>query len=65
MLISYSAYFILLFNVTPLLGLVAAEGLRELLEPFGELVRSLDLPDWLIHWGHPGNMVRQTRLVDA
>ncbi|CAI5525803.1 unnamed protein product [Closterium sp. Naga37s-1] len=33
-----------------------ADALRELLEPYGELVRSWNLPDWLIHWGHPGNM---------
>jgi len=25
--------------------------------PFVELVKSLNLPDWLVHWGHPGNMV--------
>jgi hypothetical protein len=26
--------------------------------PFVELVKTLDLPGWLVHWGHPGNMVR-------
>ncbi|CAI5457702.1 unnamed protein product [Closterium sp. Yama58-4] len=40
----------------PVAALAAADALRELLEPYGELVRSWDLPDWLIHWGHPGNM---------
>jgi len=24
--------------------------------PFVELVKSWDLPGWLVHWGHPGNM---------
>ncbi|MBA0824157.1 hypothetical protein Goarm_020839 [Gossypium armourianum] len=24
--------------------------------PFVELVKSWNLPDWLVHWGHPGNM---------
>ncbi|CAI5522781.1 unnamed protein product [Closterium sp. Naga37s-1] len=40
----------------PVAALAAADALRELLEPYGELVRSWNLPDWLIHWGHPGNM---------
>jgi hypothetical protein len=26
--------------------------------PFVELVKTWDLPGWLVHWGHPGNMVR-------
>ncbi|KAE9612321.1 hypothetical protein Lal_00022847 [Lupinus albus] len=25
-------------------------------EPFVEVVKSFDLPGWLVHWGHPGNM---------
>ncbi|KAF9665071.1 hypothetical protein SADUNF_Sadunf16G0084000 [Salix dunnii] len=29
---------------------------RSLFGPFVELVKSLNLPDWLVHWGHPGNM---------
>ncbi|KAL1331989.1 uncharacterized protein LOC130961816 [Arachis stenosperma] len=24
--------------------------------PFVQLVKSWNLPDWLVHWGHPGNM---------
>eukprot|EP00271_Cylindrocystis_brebissonii_P014729 TRINITY_DN36207_c0_g1_i1.p1 TRINITY_DN36207_c0_g1~~TRINITY_DN36207_c0_g1_i1.p1 ORF type:complete len:236 (+),score=32.11 TRINITY_DN36207_c0_g1_i1:103-810(+) len=40
----------------PVVTLAAAEGLRELLEPLAEEVNLLNLPDWLVHWGHPGNM---------
>ncbi|KAG8504125.1 hypothetical protein CXB51_002492 [Gossypium anomalum] len=29
---------------------------RSLFGPFVELVKSWNLPDWLVHWGHPGNM---------
>ena len=58
---SHSGCIVIYFDVSPLLGCGAAEGLRELLEPVGELVRSWNLPDWLIHWGHPGNMVMQAR----
>lgn len=41
-----------------LLCVYSAEGIASLFEPIAEVVRSLDLPDWLVHWGHPGNMVR-------
>jgi hypothetical protein len=30
--------------------------------PFVELVKTWDLPGWLVHWGHPGNMVRVSPL---
>jgi hypothetical protein len=30
---------------------------RSVFGPFVELVKSFNLPDWLVHWGHPGNMV--------
>ncbi|KAD4384442.1 hypothetical protein E3N88_24610 [Mikania micrantha] len=43
----------------PLLLLAALPGagtIRSLFGPFVELVKSWDLPDWLVHWGHPGNM---------
>ncbi|KAI5073137.1 hypothetical protein GOP47_0011150 [Adiantum capillus-veneris] len=46
-------------SLLPLLAIAALPGARtvaELFEPIAELVRSLDLPDWLVHWGHPGNM---------
>lgn len=36
---------------------IAAEAVRSVFGPFVELVKSLNLPDWLVHWGHPGNMV--------
>ncbi|KAK9158593.1 hypothetical protein Scep_005167 [Stephania cephalantha] len=29
---------------------------RSLFGPFVELVKSWDLPNWLVHWGHPVNM---------
>ncbi|KAL1820099.1 hypothetical protein ACET3Z_014968 [Daucus carota] len=43
----------------PLLFLAALPGagtIRSLFGPFVELVQSLNLPGWLVHWGHPGNM---------
>ncbi|GFY93310.1 hypothetical protein Acr_08g0017060 [Actinidia rufa] len=51
----------LLYSFTPLpLLLVAAlpgaGTVRSLFVPFVELVKSWNLPDWLVHWGHPGNM---------
>lgn len=51
----------LLYSLTPLpLLLVAAlpgaATVRSLFGPFVELVKSWNLPDWLVHWGHPGNM---------
>lgn len=39
-------------------GLNSAEAVRSVFGPFVELVKSWNLPDWLVHWGHPGNMVR-------
>ncbi|KAG0614688.1 hypothetical protein M758_6G196100 [Ceratodon purpureus] len=48
-----------LMSVAPILALAALPGagaITELFTPFGELVRTWDLPQWLIHWGHPGNM---------
>ncbi|EXB75877.1 hypothetical protein L484_022554 [Morus notabilis] len=51
----------LLYSFSPLpLMLVAAlpgaGAVRSLFGPFVELVKSWNLPDWLVHWGHPGNM---------
>ncbi|XP_039015692.1 uncharacterized protein LOC120146106 [Hibiscus syriacus] len=51
----------LMYSFTPLpLLLVAtlpgAGTVRSLFGPFVELVKSWNLPDWLVHWGHPGNM---------
>ncbi|TYK07320.1 uncharacterized protein E5676_scaffold202G00350 [Cucumis melo var. makuwa] len=43
----------------PLLFIAALPGggtVRSLFGPFVELVKSLNLPEWLVHWGHPGNM---------
>uniref|UniRef100_A0A0E0K8I7 Cytochrome b561 domain-containing protein n=1 Tax=Oryza punctata TaxID=4537 RepID=A0A0E0K8I7_ORYPU len=36
--------------------LPGAEPVRAVFEPFVELVKTWDLPGWLVHWGHPGNM---------
>ncbi|KAK2654949.1 hypothetical protein Ddye_008001 [Dipteronia dyeriana] len=51
----------LLYSLSPLpfLFLAALPGagtVRSLFGPFVEIVKSLNLPDWLVHWGHPGNM---------
>ncbi|CAN6824969.1 unnamed protein product [Brassica oleracea] len=51
----------LMLSVSPLpLLLVAtlpgAGTVRSVIGPFVEIVKSLNLPDWLVHWGHPGNM---------
>lgn len=47
------------FSPLPLLVLAALPGaatVTSVFDPFVELVKSWNLPDWLIHWGHPGNM---------
>ncbi|KAL3531979.1 hypothetical protein ACH5RR_005500 [Cinchona calisaya] len=47
------------FTPVPLLFVAALPGaatVRSLFGPFVELVKSWNLPDWLVHWGHPGNM---------
>ncbi|XP_061357156.1 uncharacterized protein LOC133301530 [Gastrolobium bilobum] len=43
----------LLYAATLLPG---GEAVTSAFGPFVELVKSLNLPDWLVHWGHPGNM---------
>lgn len=47
------------FSPLPLMFFAALPGagtIRSLFGPFVELVKSWNLPDWLVHWGHPGNM---------
>ncbi|XP_018832381.2 uncharacterized protein LOC108999970 [Juglans regia] len=47
------------FTPLPLLFLATLPGagaLRSVFGPFVELVKSWNLPSWLVHWGHPGNM---------
>ncbi|KAK2981197.1 hypothetical protein RJ640_007131 [Escallonia rubra] len=47
------------FTPLPLLLVAALPGastVRSLFGPFVELVQSWNLPGWLVHWGHPGNM---------
>ncbi|XVF76386.1 hypothetical protein PTKIN_Ptkin13bG0262500 [Pterospermum kingtungense] len=47
------------FSPLPLLVVAALPGagtVKSLFGPFVELVKSWNLPDWLVHWGHPGNM---------
>lgn len=51
----------LLYSFTPLpllfmAALPGAGAVRSLFGPFSELVKSFNLPGWLVHWGHPGNM---------
>ncbi|GMI80959.1 hypothetical protein like AT2G36885 [Hibiscus trionum] len=51
----------LFYSFTPLpfllvAALPGAGTVRSLFGPFVELVKSWNLPDWLVHWGHPGNM---------
>ncbi|KAK1429473.1 hypothetical protein QVD17_11682 [Tagetes erecta] len=51
----------MLYSISPLplLLLAALPGagtIRSVFGPFVELVKSWSLPDWLVHWGHPGNM---------
>ncbi|KAL6907435.1 hypothetical protein ACP4OV_002474 [Aristida adscensionis] len=36
--------------------LPGAEPVSAVFAPFVELVKTWDLPGWLVHWGHPGNM---------
>ncbi|KMT06213.1 hypothetical protein BVRB_7g161430 [Beta vulgaris subsp. vulgaris] len=47
------------FNPLPFMLLAAlpgAETVRSVFGPFAELVKTFNLPGWLVHWGHPGNM---------
>lgn len=48
------------FSPLPLLFAAAllpgGEAVSSVFGPFVELVKSWNLPDWLVHWGHPGNM---------
>uniref|UniRef100_A0A7N0VFU4 Uncharacterized protein n=1 Tax=Kalanchoe fedtschenkoi TaxID=63787 RepID=A0A7N0VFU4_KALFE len=47
------------FSPLPLLLVAALPGagvIRSAFAPFVELVKSWNLPDWLVHWGHPANM---------
>ncbi|URD90664.1 hypothetical protein MUK42_26643, partial [Musa troglodytarum] len=41
-----------------------AEAVRSTFEPFVELVKTWNLPDWLVHWGHPGNMEEKAKAKD-
>lgn len=34
----------------------AAEGIRQALTPAADYFSTLGVPEWLVHWGHPGNM---------
>ncbi|XP_020207026.1 uncharacterized protein LOC109792054 [Cajanus cajan] len=36
--------------------LPGGEAITSAFGPFVDLVKSWNLPDWLVHWGHPGNM---------
>ncbi|KAG1662945.1 hypothetical protein FOA52_006698 [Chlamydomonas sp. UWO 241] len=43
-------------TAVPLFTLAAADAIREALTPAAAYFNTLDLPEALIHWGHPGNM---------
>lgn len=43
-------------SVEPLYTLAAAGGIRTALTPAAEYFNTLGVPEWLVHWGHPGNM---------
>nr|XP_029119764.1 uncharacterized protein LOC105042947 isoform X2 [Elaeis guineensis] len=51
LLYSVAPYPLLLAALLPGAGIV-----RSIFDPFVELVKTWNLPDWLVHWGHPGNM---------
>ncbi|KAH6762307.1 translation initiation factor [Perilla frutescens var. hirtella] len=51
LLYSFSPLSLLLFSALP-----GATSVTSVLRPFVELVKSWNLPEWLVHWGHPGNM---------
>ncbi|KAF8066288.1 NDB1 [Scenedesmus sp. PABB004] len=40
----------------PLYELAGAQGIRAALTPAADYFSTLGVPDWLVHWGHPGNM---------
>ncbi|XP_042395165.1 uncharacterized protein LOC121985648 isoform X4 [Zingiber officinale] len=48
----------------PLLLASALPGVRSIFEPFVELVKTWNLPEWLVHWGHPGNMEEKAKAKD-
>ncbi|KAG8376607.1 hypothetical protein BUALT_Bualt09G0081100 [Buddleja alternifolia] len=50
-LYSFSPFTLLLLAALP-----GATTITSLFGPFVELVKSWNLPGWLVHWGHPGNM---------
>ncbi|OEL27212.1 hypothetical protein BAE44_0011769 [Dichanthelium oligosanthes] len=50
-LYSLAPYPLLLAALLP-----GAEPVTAVFAPFVELVKTWDLPGWLVHWGHPGNM---------
>jgi hypothetical protein len=56
-LYSLAPYPLLLAALLP-----GAETVTATFQPFVELVQTFNLPDWLVHWGHPGNMVTHRSL---
>lgn len=54
--VAHSKAFKLNSTAVPLFTLAAADGIRELLTPPAEYFNTLNLPEALVHWGHPGNM---------
>mmetsp|Transcript_10595 Transcript_10595/g.65311 ORF Transcript_10595/g.65311 Transcript_10595/m.65311 type:complete len:336 (-) Transcript_10595:820-1827(-) len=44
-----------LFEIAKQRGTLA-DGIQSALQPAADTFNTLGLPDWLVHWGHPGNM---------
>lgn len=44
-------------NCHAVMAVGLADPIREALTPPAEYFKTLDLPEALIHWGHPGNML--------
>jgi hypothetical protein len=44
-------------SAVPLFTVAAAEAIRELIQPQADYFKTLNLPEALVHWGHPGNMM--------
>ncbi|XP_042395164.1 uncharacterized protein LOC121985648 isoform X3 [Zingiber officinale] len=59
LLCSIAPYPLLLASALP-----GASAVRSIFEPFVELVKTWNLPEWLVHWGHPGNMEEKAKAKD-
>ncbi|GIM03209.1 hypothetical protein Vretimale_8007 [Volvox reticuliferus] len=46
----------LMSSAVPLFSIAAVDAIYEILQPPAEYFQTLNLPEPLVHWGHPGNM---------